>query len=457
MNFTAIHLPAISTLAPEMMPTKQPAVVFYARDFLATEFSQIGKKFQNRVRVYIVTNPTEKSKVEAIDRGSVTYDLSGAAASPLSKNNHPQDRAFNNDRFLRAYAAAEIADVVAKVADVCDAILDKFAVELYFDEPVSGYPNFLFNQRFTEVGAKCLHFQTSWIPGYMFFTADTAQAAAQVLNLTEGGMAVVENHIRNRAAGAAVPLYVINYSTVRARLRDAAVTLAKGLYRRLFRSQAYYLDQDPGAHAFHVASLLSSFLGGYLTEADLHRLSGKYVLYPLHYEPESVLNYFSEFSRQDEIVEQIIDSMPMGYELILKEHPSQPGALNLPKWRRISRFKRVLKVRGGANASALLQHDVAVVSIGSTLVIEAALAGCPVGVLGKVHFASMPGIVHLQSPREWDRILTAPRASAQQIASWYGKFLDRHCFQGNIMKNRTHIAQLDELLARLVELKPATP
>jgi hypothetical protein len=100
------------------------------------------------------------------------------------------------------------------------------------------------------------------------------------------------------------------------------------------------------------------------------------------------------------------------------------------------------------NARSLLSHNIAVISIGSTLAIEAALAGKPVGVIGQVHFADMPGIRSLSSPRELDRVLGAPGATREQIEEWYGRFLDMCCFEGNIMKGRTSAINLNQLLSR---------
>jgi hypothetical protein len=271
----------------------------------------------------------------------------------------------------------------------------------------------------------------------MFFSRDAAHADIVPLNQSGDGVEITRRHIESRLSGGALPLYVINYSSPLARIRDIARTLLKAAYRKLRRNGAYYLDRDVSAHLIHARALLGSFCGGYASKRLLADLRGKYIIYPLHYEPESILNYFSEFNRQQEIVEQIIDSLPLGYELILKEHPSQPGALNMPSWRGVTQCRRVIKIRGEVNARALLKYDVAVVSIGSTLAIEAALAGRPVGVLGKVHFAGMPGITPLSSPRDLNQLLSAPPSQRQQIEHWYGNFLDTHCFQGNIMKSKT--------------------
>lgn len=429
---------------------KPAAVVFYARDFLAVEFPRMGAKLTGYTRVYIVVSEAEERAVREGDADAVVVNLHQVRES-ASVDLVSVDRGYNNDRYLRDYSTGEIEQIVSGVLAACDQILARYDVRFYLDEPVSGFPNLHFNRRFSAAGAVCLHFQTSWLPGLMFFTSDPAHADLVPLRLISNGEELVSKHIEDRQTGGALPLYVLNYASPIARARDAALTLGKAAYRKLLRRSRYYLDRDASAHMIHARALVCSFKGGYASRNQLETLNGKYVLYPLHYEPESILNYFSDFSRQEEIAEQLIDVLPLGYELILKEHPSQPGALNTSRWRKISRYRRVLKVRGDVSARALLRHDVAVVTIGSTLAIEAALAGRPVGVLGHVHFAGMPGITPLRSPRDLDQVLTAPRATRDQVVGWYGDFVNKYCFDGNIMKGRTTAIDLARILAQFDE------
>ena len=134
---------------------------------------------------------------------------------------------------------------------------------------------------------------------------------------------------------------------------------------------------------------------------------------------------------------------------MLKEHPSQPGALHLPKWAELRQAERVVCLRGDYRISDLLEQRPVVVSIGSTFALEAALAGCPVGMLGGAHFQHAPGIIRLRKPTDWLSLLDTPVGSAESITEWYGTFLDRYCFRGTIMRNRTDVPDLAAAVAAL--------
>jgi len=315
----------------------------------------------------------------------------------------------------------------------------------YVDEPVSGYANEMFNRRFAASGATCLHFQSAWLPGHLFFVRDAAQGEPVELNLLSGSANAVREHLRLRAEGLARPTYVLSYGNPLRRVKDIAITLAKALWRKLFRRKAPWIDRDTTAHLFHARCLWGSLTGRYSPDPASDPGDARYLLFPLHYEPESLLSYFSRFYRQEDIANRILDSLPAGWRLILKEHPSQPGALMLPKWAGLRASGRVLVLPGTYPSARLMPLKPVVVSLGSTLALEAAVAGCPVGVLGGVHFRHAPGVVALDAPEDWHRVLDSEPGSAEAIAVWYADFLDRHCFKGNLMRGQTWFEDLPAL------------
>lgn len=422
------------------------AIVFFARDFLSVEFPRMCGHFAQLARVYIVASEAEGRAVRAGDPAGEVVRIGEFDADPGPLVNSAA--AVNMDRYLRYLGSEEIVAVLRAVAGVHEHILSRYRVVYYMDEPVSGYANAAFNRAFSNAGALCLHFQTSWLPGFGFFVSDQAQDEPVRLDLLSGGADLVRDHVRRRQEGLGRPLYVLGYDKLPKRVADLVTTTAKVAYRKLFRRNALYIDRDTSAHRLHANCLWHSLWGRY--SPDPARLPGrKYVIFPLHYEPEALLNYFSAYSRQEEIAAQILDTLPADYTLVLKEHPSQPGALHLPKWAEVRRAERVMILRGDYRIASLLERRPVVVTIGSTFAIEAALAGCPVGMLGGAHFQRAPGIMRLRKASDWLSLLDIPTGSTEAIAEWYGSFLDRYCFRGNIMRNRTELPDLAAIAAGL--------
>jgi hypothetical protein len=420
------------------------AAIFFARDFLATEFPSFARALGDRPRVYIVMNQTEAAIASAGDRcGEVII----AGSVPRSPAPIDDGDAVARDRTLRFASPSEIAEVRRATADVCEYVLARYPKpSFYFDEPVSGYANEVFNRRFRAAGALGLHFHSTWVPGYMFFVSDMGQELPVPLGVLNTGRTLIADHLERRASGGALPHYVLSYGKIGRRLKDIALNSAKGLYRKFMRQGANYVDRDPEAHRLHASALRLSLTGRYSSDpAEEMEGDGKLVIFPLHYEPEALLTYFSPFYRQEEIAARLLDSLPADWRLVLKEHPSQPGALHLPKWRDLVRAGRVIALPGAYPASRLLARKPIVVSLGSTFALEAALAGCPTGVLGTVHFRDAPGVTRLDRPEDWSLLAGRAAAPSGDIAAWYAGFLDRYAFAGNIMRGKTWIDQPEAL------------
>lgn len=426
------------------------AAIFFARDFLADEFSRLGSAMGARPRVYIVMNAGEAARVRSGDPAGEVFVIgeSPAAAVLLADSD-----AINRDRTLRFAEPAEIAEVRARIAATCHAVLARHPEPaFYFDEPVSGYANEAFSREFSSAGALALHFHSTWLPGLMFFTNDWGQARPVPLNLGLGSRALVTEHIAARAQGGALPHYVLSYGKISTRVRDMALTQAKAVYRRYARRGGSYIDRDPEAHRFHAHALKASLAGGYSPDPvgpDGATGAGPMVVFPLHYEPEALLNYFSPYLRQEDVAARLLDTLPPDGTLVLKEHPSQPGALMLPKWRDLVRAGRVVALPGTYPATRLLAARPTVISLGSTFALEAALAGCPTGILGTVHFGDLPGISRITRPEDWVALFDRPTATADMVADWYAAFLARYAFAGNFMRGRTWIEDPEQLIAAL--------
>lgn len=431
-------------MAPPALPR---AAIFFARDFPSIEFPKMRAAFPDVARVYLVMNDREAANARAHDPEGETILI--GRDGPADATLIDDAEAINRDRFLRLLDNDDVAAARRAIATTVDAVLARYQPAYYVDEPVSGYANEIFNLRFGGAGALCLHFQISWLPGYCFFVRDKAQREPVRLDMLPDSSALVDKHIQLRAAGLAKPAYVLPYDKLLPRLRDLVVTLGKTFYRTAFRRGAAYIDRDPLAHVFHARCLARSIFGRYSPDPAKSGDDVRYIIFPLHYEPEALLKYFSRFYRQEEMASEILDSLPSGYKLILKEHPSQPGALLLPKWADLRASKRVVILRGDYRVAPLMQGDPVVISLGSTFSLEAALAGCAVGVFGDVHFQGAPGVTRIDRPGDWQTVLDQPRGSPETIAKWYAEFLTRYCFEGNFLKGGTWFGDLPGLGAAL--------
>lgn len=108
--------------------------------------------------------------------------------------------------------------------------------------------------------------------------------------------------------------------------------------------------------------------------------SEKFFYFPLHVDQERSLLIGSPFyTNQLEVIKHIVKSLPVGYKLYVKEHPS----MKTRNWRSVSFYKEILKlpnvslVHHSVNTEELIKKCSLLISIAGTAAFEAAFYGKP--------------------------------------------------------------------------------
>ncbi|MFC1630142.1 hypothetical protein ACFL06_01240 [Patescibacteria group bacterium] len=117
----------------------------------------------------------------------------------------------------------------------------------------------------------------------------------------------------------------------------------------------------------------------------------KFFLYPLHFQPEystSVLATY--YADQATTISNIAFSLPFPYKLYVKEHPSAIGIKPSDFYQKLSRIPNVVLISAFEKVPKLIERSAGVITLNSTVGMEAALAGKPAYVLGKVFYMYHP-------------------------------------------------------------------
>jgi hypothetical protein len=105
-----------------------------------------------------------------------------------------------------------------------------------------------------------------------------------------------------------------------------------------------------------------------------------FVYFPLHADPErALLQSAPYYTDQIEVVKNVAKSLPINYELLVKDHP----LMKLSGWRSLSNYKRILElpnvklVNPSLSRDELMKNCSLVITIGGTSAVEAAFYGKP--------------------------------------------------------------------------------
>lgn len=115
-----------------------------------------------------------------------------------------------------------------------------------------------------------------------------------------------------------------------------------------------------------------------------------YVFFPLHLEPEIALLLVAPFfTDQLNLIRQIAKSLPVGYELVVKDHPRmaeyRPGSY----YKEIKKIPNVRLVRPDISSFKILEKAKLVTAITGTVGWEAAQLGIPVITFGHVFYNTL--------------------------------------------------------------------
>ena len=116
-----------------------------------------------------------------------------------------------------------------------------------------------------------------------------------------------------------------------------------------------------------------------------------YYLFPLHLQPEASTSVLaSYFSSQHNSVLNAAFSLPFPYKLYVKAHPSGVWNNKRDFYRELKKIPNVVLLSPEENVANLIKESRGVITLTSTIGLEAALAGKPVYILGNVFYSYHP-------------------------------------------------------------------
>lgn len=132
----------------------------------------------------------------------------------------------------------------------------------------------------------------------------------------------------------------------------------------------------------------------------------KFILYPLHKQPESSVDVLGDFySDQLNLIKQIVRSLPAGYKLYVKEHSNAIGDRPLGFYREIERLPNTKLISPYTDSFILLKLASVVVTISGTMAYEAGLLGRPAITFSKMFFNVLPSVRYCAAVRDLPRII----------------------------------------------------
>jgi len=148
--------------------------------------------------------------------------------------------------------------------------------------------------------------------------------------------------------------------------------------------------------------LKTKIRGNFLDKFGIKKIEDeKFVYLPLHQEPERSLLLDAPFyTNQIETTRNIAKSLPVGYVLYVKEHPTQGRSRG---WRPISEYKEIMEIPNvklihpSIPSDQLIKKSSLVISVGGTASFEAAFYEKPSIMFADLGYSILPSILRVKS------------------------------------------------------------
>jgi hypothetical protein len=133
----------------------------------------------------------------------------------------------------------------------------------------------------------------------------------------------------------------------------------------------------------------------------------KKVYFPLHVQPEFTIDVRAPFcSNQLALIDNIAKSVPMGYRLVVKEHPAMRGYRNLTYYREIKKLYNVQLLSPLVDSHNLIRDSDAILTIVGTTAWEGILYEKPVVAFGPLCYGFFDLLYHCKNIADLPLILS---------------------------------------------------
>ncbi len=118
---------------------------------------------------------------------------------------------------------------------------------------------------------------------------------------------------------------------------------------------------------------------------------GRYAIYPLNTEPEVALLAFGRpYRNQIETVRNLAAALPVGWKLVVKEHPNAYGYRSTAYYRKLKQIPNVLLAGPKADTGKLTEHSGLVALVYGTIGLEAIVKRKPLLIFSEAPYGVFP-------------------------------------------------------------------
>lgn len=429
--------------------TAKKQILCLSRAYLSRLLPALGELHEEADYLHIVQSDSEARYIEALGQ-KVAINLQTVVRDALKADRggswkEPDDfRAVTGcdwspiylDRYLPEFTSKQRAAIASSIFDAIEKLFRENEITAFLSEPVALFVTHVIFYFCKKNNVLPLLWMNAYFPDYFYFT-DSILASPKTKRwpLDADTQKQLREHIASYLEGVASdqkgPLYHFAFSGEASRALgylsqrkgNAALVLRPGFVSILLQAaravrSAWYRLMFARFGEFIVAGALKEhcyYFKCLMTPRSIYDelprcASENNIVYTLQYEPEASLLYWgSAIVSQISLVETVLRAMPSEKLLFVKEHPNQFGALGLAPWRSLrKRYSNLRIIHGRESGRELIKRSGLIVTISSSMGMDALVLGKPVVVCGDVYYQKFPGAQKVSSYKQLAELMMKP-------------------------------------------------
>ena len=259
-----------------------------------------------------------------------------------------------------------------------------FALSKYFDK--SSKVNFLYAIP-SRLGSK-FHFSDN------INNAPIGYSRRFSVNLENKKFASTGTFIEDYIEKKSQPFYIKSNLIYKTYTLEQFRSFCRYCFRYLAETNSMHIQESP-VHLLRLKAMkiVRKTLYEKIPKIDNSHLPENFLIFPLQFSPEaSTLIQGSKFNDMYQVIELISKSLPVNLTLLVKEHKLCVGRRDYQFFKKILNLHNVKLIKEDIDTYQLISHSKGVITVSSSMAIEALMLKKPVGIIGRMYFDNLSNV-----------------------------------------------------------------
>lgn len=327
------------------------------------------------------------------------------------------DRIFYNYNTYHKFSNEEMLSIITQECKLFESIIDEINPTFFITHETAFQHHHLFHKMCLQQGVKVLMLNHANYQSKCYISQDRHKfdsiASFNKIQTTGKSINELQKELEDKPISAKLQNLHSNIRNSKIKKIKAAMEFLLFSNNGNQKTHYTYFGRTKIRVLFNeiIYSLKKRYREGFINSHLVRQIdtTKPFVYLPLHQEPErSLLIAAPLYTNQIETIRHIVKSLPIGFRLYVKEHPTQGPARG---WRTISAYKEILKIPNvtlihpSFPSKELIKNCSLVITVGGTSCFEAAFYQKPSIMFADLDYKLLPSVHKLNFLEELSSVI----------------------------------------------------